>query len=78
MSRSVFAKHFQRVTGMNTMPYVARWRMRVADELLRSNKTSFTATAEQLGCQVEASFRKAFKETTDGGPGALRKWKLLF
>lgn len=73
MSRSVFAKHFQQVTDMTPMQYVTRWRMQVAYESLRNSKTSVAVIAEQSGYQTEASFRKAFKETTGAGPGAVRR-----
>jgi AraC-like DNA-binding protein len=75
MSRSVFAKQFQQVTGITPMQYVTRWRMQVAYELLRSSKMSVSAIAEQSGYQTEASFRKAFKEVTGVGPGAVRRGK---
>lgn len=73
MSRSVFAKRFQRVTGITPMQYVTRWRMQVAYESLRSCKASVAEIAEKSGYQTEASFRKAFKEVTGLGPGAVRK-----
>ena len=73
MSRSAFAKYFQRVTGMTPMQYVTRWRMQVAYETLRNSKTPVALIAEQAGYQTEASFRKAFKDTTGEGPGAVRK-----
>lgn len=73
MSRSAFAKYFQRVTDMTPMQYVTRWRMQVAYETLRNSKTPVAVIAEQAGYQTEASFRKAFKDTTGEGPGAVRK-----
>ena len=73
MSRSAFAKYFQRVTGMTPMQYVTRWRMQVAYETLRDSKTPVTVIAEQAGYQTEASFRKAFKDTTGESPGAVCK-----
>jgi AraC-like DNA-binding protein len=73
MSRSAFSKHFQQITDMTPMQYVTRWRMQVAYEALRNTKTSVAVIAERSGYQTEASFRKAFKETTGLGPGAVRK-----
>lgn len=73
MSRSVFAKRFQQVTGITPMQYVTRWRMQLAYEALRNTKISVAAIAENAGYQTEASFRKAFKEVTGIGPGAARK-----
>ena len=75
MSRSAFAKHFQRITDMTPMQYVTRWRMQIAYETLRNSRTPVSVIAEQSGYQTEASFRKAFKETTGVNPGAIRSGK---
>lgn len=76
MSRSAFAKYFQRITEMTPMQYVTRWRMQVAYESLRNSKTPVAVIAEHSGYQTEASFRKAFKETTGESPGAVRKGRI--
>jgi len=73
MSRSAFAKYFQRVVNMTPMQYVTHWRMQVAYETLRNTKTPVVIIAEQSGYQTEASFRKAFKDVTGENPGAVRK-----
>lgn len=73
MSRSVFARRFLQVTAMTPMQYVTSWRMQVAYEALRNSDTSVAEIAERSGYQTEASFRKAFKETTGINTGEVRK-----
>ncbi len=63
MSRSSFAERFRRVVGMAPLAYVARWRMLVAGERLRSTGESIASIAYGLGYQSEAAFSTAFKRT---------------
>lgn len=55
------------------MQYVTNWCMQTALEKLRTGKDSVGLIAEQSGYQTEASFRKAFKNQTGVGPGAVRQ-----
>lgn len=73
MSRSSFASHFLKVSGMTPMQYVTRWRMQVAFEKLRKKQNSVAQVTEQSGYQSEASFSKAFKQHMGVGPGAVRR-----
>lgn len=72
MSRSAFSARFSARVGEPPMAYLARWRMQVATERLRSEHVSVAEVARDLGYRSEAAFRRAFKRVTGEGPGAAR------
>lgn len=62
MSRSAFANRFSELLGEPMLPYLTRWRMRLAAmRMLQGEKLTLTF-AEQLGYSSEAAFRRAFKK----------------
>lgn len=73
MSRSVFAALFKQKTNMTPIKYLTEWRMRQARELLRTSQRSIDDIAEALGYSSEASFRKAFKFSSECSPSQYRK-----
>jgi len=73
MSRSAFAERFQALTGEPPMRYCARWRMRVAANLLREGKANAANVAFDVGFNSEAAFSRAFKREFNIPPAAWRK-----
>lgn len=73
MSRSAFAKRFQRLMEITPMHYVTHWRMQRAYDALAGSRQSVASVAEMVGYLSEASFSKAFKQHIGVGPGSVRK-----
>lgn len=68
MSRTVFAERFKMTAGMTPMEYLARWRMLVAGDRLRSTRDSIAGIAASLGYESESAFGKAFKRVMGCSP----------
>ena len=73
MSRTVFAERFAGLLGQTPMQYLAKWRMHLADEMLRARSSSVAQVAERVGYQTEAAFRRAFRRVRGLGPGDVRR-----
>jgi AraC-like DNA-binding protein len=73
MSRSAFADRFSRLVGEAPMQYVTRWRMYLAMDALREDRTTVAEIALRLGYGSEAAFSRAFKRFAGVAPGALRR-----
>lgn len=69
MSRSAFAAGFKAHTGDTPAGYLGKWRMSIAQTLLRRGK-SVNATADELGYQSAASFSRAFAQVVGQSPRA--------
>jgi AraC-like DNA-binding protein len=73
MSRSAFAARFMALVGEPPMQYVRRWRMHVAETLLKENSQPISELADRFGYQSEAAFSRAFKKCVGVSPGSVRK-----
>jgi AraC family transcriptional regulator, alkane utilization regulator len=73
ISRSALADRFVRVIGVAPIQYLARWRMYVAAQKLRSDGIPLGQVAEAVGYASEAAFSRAFKKTFGSAPAAWRK-----
>ena len=71
LSRSTFFERFRRLVGEGPIEYLTRWRMHVANHLLREGQ-SVAATARAVGYSTEASFSDAFLRVTGDRPGRAR------
>lgn len=69
MSRSVFAATFKDQVGETPADYLLRWRVSVAQTLLRSGQP-IKAAADALGYASASSFSRAFAQTTGVSPRA--------
>ncbi len=73
LSRSALADRFQRLLGQPPMSYLARWRMDVAAQRLRSTSASLAQVASAVGYEAEAAFSRAFKKAYDVAPATWRR-----
>jgi len=73
MSRTTFAERFRRAAGIAPLTYLTQWRMRLAQQALREERTRPVALiARAVGYESESAFSNAFKRTTGVSPKAHR------
>lgn len=72
MSRSAFSARFTALAGEPAMQHLARWRIHVAQALLREEHDSLAELAGRVGYGSEAAFGRAFKRITGTSPGGAR------
>lgn len=72
LSRSALSARFAALVGQPPMQYLARWRLRLAADRLRSKERGIARIAEDVGYESEAAFNRAFKREF-GVPPA--KWR---
>ncbi|MFM9852229.1 MAG: cupin domain-containing protein [Sphingomonadaceae bacterium] len=70
MSRTVFARHFRTVAGSTPMDYLTRWRMTIAQNLLRKGKPIKTV-ASAVGYESPAALTRTFAKVVGASP---RQW----
>ena len=68
MSRSGFASRFKQVAGLSPMEYLARWRMHVAAERLKTTSHIILRIANSVGYESDAAFSTAFKKAMGQSP----------
>jgi AraC-like DNA-binding protein len=73
LSRSALADRFIRLIGVPPIQYVARWRMRVAMQKLRTTAASLAQVADMVGYESEAAFSRAFKKAIGTAPATWRR-----
>ncbi|KGJ03483.1 AraC family transcriptional regulator (plasmid) [Paracoccus versutus] len=73
ISRTVFAQRFKALVGSTAMDYLARWRMLMAADRLRSGNENVAAIAFSLGYESESSFSAAFKRIMACSPTQYRR-----
>ncbi len=61
MSRSIFAERFSAAVGEPPLRYLARWRLTIAADMLRSGGLKVTEAAYKTGYASDAAFSRAFK-----------------
>lgn len=72
MSRSSFSDRFKSVSGMAPLAYLTFWRMRLAEQALRSGSASLASLAASLGYGSESAFSTAFKRLVGTAPAHFR------
>jgi AraC-like DNA-binding protein len=72
-SRSVLAERFAHLVGMPPMQYLARWRIQLAANLLRTSSAGMGEIAERVGYGSEAALSRAFKRTLGVAPALYRR-----
>jgi AraC-like DNA-binding protein len=73
MSRSHFAHRFREVSGQTPLAYLAQWRTRLAERVLRTSDTSVAALGKHLGYASESSFSHAFTRIAGTSPSRYRQ-----
>ena len=73
VSRSVLGERFATFVGEPPMRYCARWRMRMAAQMLSETKDSVAEVAFAVGFTSEAAFNRAFKREVGEPPASWRK-----
>lgn len=76
MSRSGFARTFQRKVGVTPMVYLTNWRMQIACELLEEGDQTLSSIASQIGYGSESAFSAAFTKVVQCRPGNYRRPRL--
>lgn len=72
-SRTVLGERFNRLLGAPPIEYLARLRMQLAAERLRTSRQSLAQVAEAVGYESEAAFSRAFRRIVGVSPGAWRE-----
>jgi AraC-like DNA-binding protein len=73
LSRTALAERFRHFLGEPPMAYLARWRLKLGAEILRSTEQSVAEIAAAVGYGSEASFNRAFKREFDCPPAQFRR-----
>ncbi|HZZ13333.1 MAG TPA: AraC family transcriptional regulator [Paraburkholderia sp.] len=73
LSRSALAQRFTQLLGQPPMQYLARWRLQIAAQELRSGTQSLAAISERVGYESEAAFNRAFKREFGMPPASWRR-----
>jgi transcriptional regulator GlxA family with amidase domain len=73
VSRTVLAEHFTRRLGLPPVHYLARWRLQVAANLLRTTSQPLKGIAQRTGYESEAAFGRAFKRHFGVPPAGWRR-----
>jgi pimeloyl-ACP methyl ester carboxylesterase/AraC-like DNA-binding protein len=73
LSRSSLAERFTNLIGEPPMRYCARWRMRIAANMLRDGRQSSGNVGYEVGFNSEAAFTRAFKREYGEPPAVWRR-----
>ena len=73
VSRTVLGERFTELIGEPPMRYCARWRMRMAANMLRDGKENTANIAYAVGFNSEAAFNRAFKREYGEPPATWRR-----
>jgi AraC-like DNA-binding protein len=77
ISRTAFADHFLRCTGMAPMQYLTQWRLRVAADSLAHSDRAIKFVAESAGFGSTPAFTRAFKREFGESPAKWRRKKTI-
>lgn len=77
MSRSGFASRFKQVAGISPMDYLARSRMHIAADRLRTTSHIILSIANSVGYDSDAAFSTAFKKAMGQSPRKYRRTPAL-
>jgi AraC-like DNA-binding protein len=73
ISRTRFAERFRYFLGEPPMAYLARWRLKLAAEILASSTANVGEIAAQVGYASEAAFNRVFKREFGCPPAQFRR-----
>lgn len=72
VSPSLLDERFRDVLGLAPIRYLTGWRMRIAEDLLRTSDLSLGAVGRRVGYESEEAFSRAFKRAHAQAPSAWR------
>jgi len=73
VSRTRFAERFRHFLGEPPMSYLARWRLKLAAEMLGSSNANVSEIAAEVGYASEAAFNRVFKREFGCPPAQFRR-----
>jgi AraC-like DNA-binding protein len=73
ISRTRFAERFRHFLGEAPMAYLARWRLKLAAEILVSSDANVGEIAAEVGYASEAAFNRVFKRKFGCPPAQFRR-----
>jgi AraC-like DNA-binding protein len=73
LSRTRFAERFRHFLGEPPMAYLARWRLKLAAEILMSSDANVAEIAAEVGYASEAAFNRVFKRELGCPPAQFRR-----
>jgi AraC-like DNA-binding protein len=73
MSRSAFAERFATLIGAAPLHYQSRWRLLLANEMLKRGDTRVSDVARRVGYDSDAAFSRAFKAQFGVPPALVRQ-----
>jgi AraC-like DNA-binding protein len=73
VSRTRFAERFRYFLGEPPMAYLARWRLKLAAEILLSSNANVGEIAAEVGYASEAAFNRVFKREFGCPPAQFRR-----
>jgi AraC-like DNA-binding protein len=73
MSRAAFAERFTRTVGMPPMEYLLEWRIAIAKDVLRRDRTPLSEVAEMIGYQSASAFSTAFTRHAGCSPSGFAR-----
>ncbi len=73
VSRTRFAERFRHFLGEPPMAYLARWRLKLAAEILTSSNANVGEVAAEVGYASEAAFNRVFKREFGCPPAQFRR-----
>ena len=76
VSRTILRERFSELIGEPPMRYCARWRMRVAANMLRDGKENSGNVAYAVGFNSEAAFNRAFKREFGEPPATWKRGRV--
>jgi AraC-like DNA-binding protein len=73
LSRTRLAERFRHFLGEPPMAYLARWRLKLAAEILASSNANICEVAAEIGYASEAAFNRVFKREFGCPPAQFRR-----
>jgi AraC-like DNA-binding protein len=73
LSRTRLAERFRHFLGESPIAYLARWRLKLAAEILQSTDDSVAEVALAVGYESEPGFNRAFKREFNSPPAQFRR-----
>jgi AraC-like DNA-binding protein len=76
VSRTQFAERFRHFLGEPPIAYLARWRLKLAAEILMSSNANVNEIAAEIGYASEAAFNRVFRRAFGCPPAQFRRSRL--